>query len=81
MGFGLVLFIFSFPAVYLTDNFGPRNLVLTTFPNMARHLLAAGLCFLMLTGSSARIPLITLFVYLFVAFYDPGIELGLGCAS
>ncbi|KAF3056960.1 putative polyol transporter 1 [Trichoderma lentiforme] len=72
MGFGLVLFVFAFPAVYTMDTFGRRNLLLTTFPNMAWCLLAAGLCFLMSTENSARIPCIAFFVYLFTAFYGPG---------
>jgi MFS family permease len=72
MGYGLVLFVFAFPAVYTMDTFGRRNLLLVTFPNMAWCLLAAGLCFLMPEGSSARIPLIAFFIYLFTAFYGPG---------
>jgi len=34
-GFGLVNFIFAFPAVYTIDTFGRRSLLLATFPNMA----------------------------------------------
>ncbi|KAF6822488.1 sugar transporter [Colletotrichum plurivorum] len=73
MGFGLVMFIFAFPAVYMTDTFGRRNLRLATFPNMAWCLLAAGLCFMMDASSSARVPLIAFFIYLFTAMYGPGI--------
>ncbi|KAG8408620.1 hypothetical protein J3458_019645 [Metarhizium acridum] len=73
LGFGIVLFVFAFPAVYTMDTYGRRNLLLVTFPNMAWCLLAAGLCFLMPTDSSARIPLIALFIYVFTAFYGPGI--------
>lgn len=72
MGFGIVLFVFAFPAVYTMDTFGRRNLLLVTFPNMAWCLLAAGLCFLMPESSGARIPLIAFFIYLFTAFYGPG---------
>jgi hypothetical protein len=54
------------------DTFGRRNLLLTTFPNMAWCLLAAGLCFLMSNDNSARIPCIAFFIYLFTAFYGPG---------
>lgn len=72
MGFGIVLFIFAFPAVYTMDTFGRRNLLLTTFPNMAWCLLAAGLCFLMPESSGARVPCIAFFIYLFTAFYGPG---------
>lgn len=72
MGYGIVLFVFAFPAVWTMDTFGRRNLLLFTFPNMAWCLLAAGLSFLLPLGSSARVPLIALFIYLFTAFYGPG---------
>ncbi|KAI8193853.1 hypothetical protein KHU50_012227 [Colletotrichum sp. SAR 10_65] len=73
MGFGLIMFVFAFPAVYMMDTFGRRNLLLATFPSMAFCLLAAGLSFLLNTGSSARVPLIAFFIYLFTAMYGPGI--------
>ncbi|KAJ5980803.1 hypothetical protein N7481_008101 [Penicillium waksmanii] len=73
LGFGLVTFVFALPAVFTMDTFGRRNLLLFTFPNMAWCLLAAGCCFLLPTGSEARVPLIAFFVYLFSAFYGPGI--------
>ncbi|TWU70951.1 hypothetical protein ED733_000111 [Metarhizium rileyi] len=41
LGFGVVLFVFDFPAVYTMDTYGRRNLLLVTFPNMAWCLLAA----------------------------------------
>ncbi|KAJ7209573.1 hypothetical protein GGX14DRAFT_630806 [Mycena pura] len=71
-GFGLVNFVFAFPAVWTIDTFGRRNLLLFTFPNMAWTLLTAGLCFLISPNNGARIPLIALFVFLFAAFYSPG---------
>lgn len=40
---------------------------------MAWCLVVAGCCFLIPTGVSARVPLIALFVYIFTAFYSPGI--------
>lgn len=39
---------------------------------MAWCLLAAGFCFWIPNGSSAKVPLIAFFVYLFTAFYGPG---------
>jgi len=39
---------------------------------MAWTLLAAGFCFLIPTNSSARVPLIALFIFIFAAFYSPG---------
>ncbi|KAJ7057018.1 hypothetical protein C8F01DRAFT_340670 [Mycena amicta] len=71
-GFGLINFVFAIPAVWTIDTFGRRNLLLSTFPNMAWSLLAAGFCFWIPTASAARIPLIALFIYLFAAFYSPG---------
>jgi sugar porter (SP) family MFS transporter len=71
-GFGLVNFVFAFPAVWTIDTFGRRNLLLFTFPNMAWTLLAAGMCFFIPTSSGARLPLIAFFVFLFAAFYSPG---------
>ncbi|KAK2467513.1 hypothetical protein APHAL10511_000368 [Amanita phalloides] len=71
-GFGLVNWVFAFPAVWTIDTFGRRNLLLFTFPNMAWTLLAAGFCFFIPTPSGARVPLIALFVFLFAAFYSPG---------
>ena len=64
-GFGLVNWLFAFPAVWTIDTFGRRNLLLFTFPNMAWTLLAAGLCFLIPETSKARVPLVALFVFIF----------------
>ena len=64
-GFGLVNWLFAFPAVWTIDTFGRRNLLLFTFPNMAWTLLAAGFCFFIPQDNSARIPLIALFIFLF----------------
>ncbi|KAF8193762.1 hypothetical protein BJ912DRAFT_1040990 [Pholiota molesta] len=58
-GFGLVNWLFAFPAVWTIDTFGRRNLLLFTFPK-AWTLLAA------------RVPLIVFFIFLFAAFYSPG---------
>ncbi|KAJ6603120.1 hypothetical protein B0H10DRAFT_2167249 [Mycena sp. CBHHK59/15] len=71
-GFGLVNFVFAFPAVWTIDTFGRRNLLLFTFPNMAWTLLTAGFCFFIPSSNAARVPLIALFIYLFSAFYSPG---------
>ncbi|EJT96801.1 hypothetical protein DACRYDRAFT_119866 [Dacryopinax primogenitus] len=71
-GFGLVNWLFAFPAVWTIDTFGRRNLLLATFPNMAWTLLASGLCYLIPNGNSAKIPLVALFIFIFAAFYSPG---------
>lgn len=71
-GFGLLNFLFAIPAVFTIDTFGRRNLLLSTFPNMAWTLLVTGLMFLLpgpvkgedgefiSKGSPARLPLIAL---------------------
>lgn len=71
-GFGLVNFVFAWPAVWTIDTWGRRALLLFTFPNMAWTLLAAGLCFLIPSSSNAHLGLIAFFIFLFAAFYSPG---------
>lgn len=74
-GFGLVNFIFAWPAIWTIDTFGRRGLLLFTFPQMAWTLLAAGLCSLIAPGepnSQARLAGMAIFIYLFAAFYSPG---------
>ncbi|KAI8670296.1 MFS domain-containing protein [Fusarium keratoplasticum] len=74
-GFGIVNFLFAWPAVWTIDTFGRRTLLLFTFPNMFWTLLAAGLCYLIepsVENSSARVAAVATFVYLFCAFYSPG---------
>ncbi|KAH6652925.1 hypothetical protein BKA67DRAFT_659579 [Truncatella angustata] len=78
LGFGLVNFVFAFPAFWTIDTFGRRSLLLFTFPQMTWTLLAAGLCTLMPktladdSANTARTALVALFVYMFGAFYSPG---------
>ncbi|EKV13094.1 MFS sugar transporter, putative [Penicillium digitatum] len=71
-GFGLINFVFAWPAVWTIDTFGRRGLLLFTFPQMCWTLLAAGFCFWIPTSSNAHIGLIAFFIYLFDAFYSPG---------
>jgi MFS family permease len=71
-GFGLVNFLFAFPAVWTIDTFGRRSLLLFTFPQMAWTLLAAGFSFYVPSESKAHLALIALFVFMFAAFYSPG---------
>lgn len=70
-GFGLINWLFAFPAFWTIDTFGRRSLLLFTFPQMMWTLLAAGLCTLM-PISTARTALVALFIFLFGAFYSPG---------
>ena len=69
-GFGLVNWLFAFPAVWTIDTFGRRNLLLFTFPNMAWTLLAAGFCFFIPDGNPAKIPLVALFIFLFAGEFN-----------
>jgi hypothetical protein len=71
-GFGLVNFLFAWPAVWTIDTFGRRGLLLFTFPNMFWTLLVAGMCYYIPKDDPAHLGLIAFFVYLFGAFYSPG---------
>jgi len=71
-GFGLINFIFAFPALWTIDTFGRRALLLFTFPNMAWSLLAAGLCALISTHLTVHLALVAMFIYIFAMFYSPG---------
>ena len=63
-GFGLVNFVFAFPAVWTIDTFGRRALLLFTFPQMAWTLLGAGFCFYIPEESNAHLGMIAFFVFL-----------------
>ena len=71
-GFGLTMFVFAIPALYTIDKLGRRTLLISTFPNMCWTLLATGMSFYVSEGSPARLGLIALFIFIFVAFYSPG---------
>ena len=71
-GFGLVNFVFAWPAVWTIDTYGRRTLLIFTFPQMAWTLLAAGLCFIIDEHKTAHVGLIAFFIFLFAAFYSPG---------
>jgi len=70
-GFGLVNFVFAFPAVWTIDTFGRRSLLLFTFPQMTWSLLAAGAC-CFVTDQQTQLGTVALFIYIFAAFYSPG---------
>ncbi|KAK9370563.1 hypothetical protein V1509DRAFT_616184 [Lipomyces kononenkoae] len=71
-GFGLVNFVFAWPAIWTIDTFGRRGLLLFTFPNMGWTLLGAGMCYFIPSTSNAHLGLVTLFIYIYDAFYSPG---------
>jgi len=70
-GFGLLNFIFAWPAIWTIDTYGRRSLLLFTFPNMAWSLLAIGLSSL-IKARKAHLGMMAFFVYVFTAFYSPG---------
>jgi len=81
-GFGLVNFVFAWPAIWTIDTFGRRSLLLLTFPQMAWTLLATGFSFWIPSYNAgpqvdsnrnpAHLGLIAFFIFLFAAFYSPG---------
>jgi sugar porter (SP) family MFS transporter len=71
-GFGLINFIFAWPAVWTIDTFGRRGLLLFTFPQMFWTLLAAGMCYYIPPSSNAHLGMVAFFVYIYDAFYSPG---------
>ncbi|KAH8107850.1 MFS sugar transporter [Cristinia sonorae] len=70
-GFGMINWLFAFPAVYTIDTFGRRNLLLTTFPLMSIFLLMTGFAFWIPEGNG-RIAVVALGIYLFGMAYSPG---------
>ena len=64
-GFGIINFIFAWPAIWTIDTFGRRTLLLFTFPNMCWTLLAAGLCYYIPKDSSAHLGMIATFIYIY----------------
>ncbi|CAG8981556.1 hypothetical protein HYALB_00013804 [Hymenoscyphus albidus] len=71
-GFGLVNFVFAWPAVWTIDTFGRRGLLLFTFPNMCWTLLAAGMSYYIPNVGKSRLAVMSLFIYIYDAFYSPG---------
>ena len=67
-GIGLTNFVFAFPAYYLIDRKGRRWLMLVTLPFLALTILAAGLSFFIPNTSSAHVPVIGLWTYVFMFF-------------
>lgn len=72
-GFGMINWLFAFPAVWTIDTFGRRNLLLTTFPLMSIFLLMTGFAFWIPdSAQKARLAVVTLGIYLFGMAYSPG---------
>lgn len=70
-GFGMLNWLFAFPAVWTIDTFGRRNLLLTTFPLMAIFLLMTGFSFYIPEGK-AQLAVVALGIYLYTIAYSPG---------
>ncbi|KAJ3966059.1 hypothetical protein EV361DRAFT_936808 [Lentinula raphanica] len=70
-GFGMINWIFAFPAIWTIDTFGRRNLLLTTFPLMSIFLLLAGFAF-WIPDQKAQVGVVALGIYLFSMAYSPG---------
>jgi MFS family permease len=72
--FGLVNFLFAFPAVWTMDTLGRRSLLLLTLPFMAITMLLASLAFSIseATHPDLRLGLLASMIYLFCALYSPG---------
>lgn len=72
MGFGIINFLFAFPAVWTIDSFGRRNLLLFTFPFMALFQIFNAIAFALPKRSTAQQALAITGMYLFGIAYSPG---------
>lgn len=70
-GFGIINFVFAFPAVWTIDTFGRRNLLLFTFPFMALFQGIMVVAFAIPDGNARRI-LAIVGMYMFGIAYSPG---------
>ncbi|KPI40565.1 Inositol transporter 1 [Cyphellophora attinorum] len=72
--FGLVNFLFAFPAVWTMDTLGRRSLLLLTLPFMAITMFLASLAFSIPEAKhpDLRLGLLASMIYLFCALYSPG---------
>jgi sugar porter (SP) family MFS transporter len=70
-GFGIINFVFAFPAVWTIDTFGRRNLLLFTFPFMALFQFLMVVAVSLPNGNSRR-ALVIVGMYLFGIAYSPG---------
>ncbi|BGP41910.1 hypothetical protein JCM10449v2_005905 [Rhodotorula kratochvilovae] len=70
-GYGLINWVFSFPAFLTIDTFGRRSLLLFTLPFLSLFMFVAGSGF-WIASSSGQLAMVTTGVYFFAAFYGPG---------
>ncbi|KAM0327248.1 hypothetical protein ACHAQA_006383 [Verticillium albo-atrum] len=71
LGLGAVNFVFCLPAIRTIDTLGRRKWLNLTLPLMAALMAAAALSFQAPDG--VRVPLLTVFLFLFAAAYSPGL--------
>lgn len=75
LGFGVINFVFAFPAFWTIDTFGRRSLLLATFPLMALCHALIAIAFGVTKSnedSPLRIGLTIASMYLFGIAYSPG---------
>ncbi|KAH6629572.1 hypothetical protein C7974DRAFT_359430 [Boeremia exigua] len=70
-GFGIINFVFAFPAAWTIDTFGRRNLLLFTFPFMALFQFVMVVA-VALPDNTSRRALAIVGMYLFGIAYSPG---------
>ncbi|CRK44031.1 hypothetical protein BN1723_019366, partial [Verticillium longisporum] len=71
LGIGAVNFVFCLPAIRTIDTLGRRKWLNLTLPLMAAFMAAAALSFKAPDG--AKVPLVTVWLFLFAAAYSPGL--------
>lgn len=70
--FGPLNFACAWPAFFTIDRWGRRRLLLSTIPFMFLFLLIGGLLYL-LADPPTRMIAVTVFVFIFVVAYPPGV--------
>lgn len=70
-GFGIINFLFAFPAVWTIDTFGRRNLLLFTFPFLALFQFIMAIAVALPKGTAQQ-ALAIIGMYLFGIAYSPG---------
>ncbi|BGP56301.1 hypothetical protein JCM8202v2_003916 [Rhodotorula sphaerocarpa] len=71
-GYGLINWVFSYPAFFTIDTFGRRSLLLFTLPFLSLFMWIAGSGF-WLPSQKGQLAMVTTGVYLFAAWYGPGL--------
>ncbi|GAA5825491.1 hypothetical protein JCM11251_007009 [Rhodosporidiobolus azoricus] len=70
-GYGLINWVFSYPAFFTIDHFGRRSLLLFTLPFLSLFMFIAGSGFY-ITSNDGQLAMVTTGIYIFAAFYGPG---------